>query len=136
MARSGGCSCLAQKDMAEQDRSYGRTSQRVFLLAGREADWSGECCSLAQRGMAGGVGKHLRYPCHMTQNSKKRRKSVVYIFSRCRSPPRRSFGIIGRSLDKLQANYSSLWPDFQVFSFHCHHKIQERGFTEIQIQVP
>ena len=68
----------------------GRAIRRssYLLHAGREADRSGECCNLAQRGMAGRVGRNS---VHVTQNLK---KGIATINNSSDGPPEFFSGIL------------------------------------------
>ena len=59
-----------------------------MLHAGREADRSGECCNLAQRGMAGRVGRNS---VHVTQNLK---TGIATINNSSDGPPEFFSGIL------------------------------------------
>jgi hypothetical protein len=78
-ARSGRCSC-------EIVKGHGGTGHKAGLPIGcgqgRETDRYMECCRLAQRDMAGRVGRHRAILSRDLKITKKRRKSAITLFSR------------------------------------------------------
>jgi hypothetical protein len=71
---------------------------------GRETDRYMECCRLAQRDMAGRVGRHRAILSRDLKITKKRRKSAITLFSRLMSPPRFPVRTICSSVVKPRAN--------------------------------
>ena len=105
-----------------------------MLHAGREADRSGECCNLAQRGMAGRVGRNS---VHVTQNLK---TGIATINNSSDGPPEFFSGIFLKgplnlgTVKPLCALISRPMNNILLFFFNQkHHKIHENSCAKIQI---
>jgi hypothetical protein len=80
-----------------------------WLCVGGETDRSRECCRLAQRDMAGWVGRHLAILSRDLKITKKRRKSAITIFSRLMSPP----------ISPVRTICSSAWSNLRQIKAVC-----------------
>jgi hypothetical protein len=81
-----------------------KTGLPIGCVWGGETDRSRECCRLAQRDMAGRVGRHRAILSRDLKITEKRRKSAITIFSRLMSPPISPVRTICSSVVKPQAN--------------------------------